>query len=57
MLCQQYQTFLAESGELCSPEKLYFDIDEYLVDIGMFEDLLPRMNIKVRDTLKRNSNQ
>lgn len=45
--------FLAESGELCSPEKLYFNIDEYLVDIGMFEDLLPRMNIKVRDTLKK----
>ena len=51
ILSSYNKIFLAESGEIESPNRLYLDIDYYLEELYMFEDRLPRLKMSVREAL------
>lgn len=48
---QEDRIFVTEDGKVTSPDKIYFNIDEWIDDIYMFKDLLPRLNCKIREEL------
>lgn len=43
--------FLTEARKIVSPSGIYFDVDDVLSELYMFEDLIPRLNKQVRDAL------
>lgn len=43
--------FLTEARKIVSPSGIYFDVDEVLSELYMFEDLIPRLNKQIRDAL------
>ena len=54
--CCNYSIFLKSDGRLSSADKIHYDIDKYINDIGFLGDELPRLDIEVRDELKRHNN-
>lgn len=51
MLDRNSRIFLTEDMKIATPNTIYFDIDEALQNLYMFQDLLPRLKASVRDAL------
>lgn len=51
ILSRNNAIFLTEDNQIVPPNGIYFNIDEALTEIYMFEDLIPRLNKAVRDSL------
>lgn len=50
----EYEIFLSEDGDVLKADKLYYDIDKYINDIGFLAHDLQRINVNLRNMLSTN---